>query len=644
VAERALVAFVWAAVAAFALSRREPIAWALAVPCLLGAAVRIRSVPSRVRVVLEYTLRGLAGLVVVFGLAWSLYLALPEAVVRAVPAVAGYAFALLAPLFLAGRGVWPPARTAVPAALGALVVALLDPLAPLRAPVPIAMVAGLAYLALDGRPLRPARLTAFAGGAGALAVGIVLFLPWAQPHVEQAVADALEPRTATTAAAFSTTSRLGSVEEVALSSRVVLRVWTAAPQRLRARVFTRFDGTTWHADERAGLPLLPVAQAPGDLAGWLAEIPGQLFVVPGREVALASSGLRMRVVQADLGGVAFVTPSGTILLRLTGQAPRIDAGGVVSATAPAAIYGIVSQAGGGLGAPPGAEALVLPPDLDPRLAELAARLAAGEASAETRITRTSDYLGRECRYSLKVGAFRTKQPVAEFLFDKKRGYCEYFASAAAVLLRLQGVPARYLTGFNLRDDNAQGDHYVVREGDAHAWIEAWVPGRGWVEADPTPSAQYGEVHSPVAPGALAAAVEAIAAWFAVATARLAAGDGGALARPAVAVVVLATAVRWLRRRTPRKPGARAVEAAWLGPELRALLEQADAAWAGRGFRRPLGRAPLEHLESIPREALPDAARGALRDAVLGVYAGAFGGVPLPPNQVRALVERLRSGA
>src|SRR5205814_8379510 len=102
--------------------------------------------------------------------------------------------------------------------------------------------------------------------------------------------------------------------------------------------------------------------------------------------------------------------------------------------------------------------------------------------------------------SLQVGKFATRQPVAEFVFDKKRGYCEYFASAAAVLLRLQGVPARYVTGFSMDAAARVGGHYVVRESDAHAWIEAWIPGRGWVEADPTPAGDYAAVHGDAASG------------------------------------------------------------------------------------------------------------------------------------------------
>src|SRR5204863_7826985 len=96
---------------------------------------------------------------------------------------------------------------------------------------------------------------------------------------------------------------------------------------------------------------------------------------------------------------------------------------------------------------------------------LAARLGAGARSADERLRATLAWLARECRYSLSVGRFHTSDPVAEFLFEKKRGYCEYFASAAALLLRLQGVPTRYVAGFAVADEAYAAGHYEVREAD-----------------------------------------------------------------------------------------------------------------------------------------------------------------------------------
>jgi protein-glutamine gamma-glutamyltransferase len=78
------------------------------------------------------------------------------------------------------------------------------------------------------------------------------------------------------------------------------------------------------------------------------------------------------------------------------------------------------------------------------------------------------------------------QPISTFLFGAKSGHCEYFASAMALLLRAAGVPTRLVNGFLMGEYNPVGQDYIVRESDAHSWIEAYIPGRGWTEFDPTP--------------------------------------------------------------------------------------------------------------------------------------------------------------
>ena len=77
--------------------------------------------------------------------------------------------------------------------------------------------------------------------------------------------------------------------------------------------------------------------------------------------------------------------------------------------------------------------------------------------------------------------------MADFLFTRRRGYCEYFASSMAVMLRSIGIPARLATGFQSGIYNTLTGFWVVRASDAHAWVEAWMPGRGWTTFDPTPA-------------------------------------------------------------------------------------------------------------------------------------------------------------
>lgn len=82
---------------------------------------------------------------------------------------------------------------------------------------------------------------------------------------------------------------------------------------------------------------------------------------------------------------------------------------------------------------------------------------------------------------------RRPLPLDAFLFRDRIGYCQQFAGAAALLLRLGGVPARVATGFTRGKPDGAGGEYVVRDYDAHAWIEVWFPRIGWVQLDPTPT-------------------------------------------------------------------------------------------------------------------------------------------------------------
>ena len=78
-----------------------------------------------------------------------------------------------------------------------------------------------------------------------------------------------------------------------------------------------------------------------------------------------------------------------------------------------------------------------------------------------------------------------KDPVDEFLFNTKRGFCEHYATSFVYLMRAAGVPARIVTGYQGGELNPNGNYLIVRQSDAHAWAEVWLEGRGWVRVDPT---------------------------------------------------------------------------------------------------------------------------------------------------------------
>ena len=80
-------------------------------------------------------------------------------------------------------------------------------------------------------------------------------------------------------------------------------------------------------------------------------------------------------------------------------------------------------------------------------------------------------------YTLEPGELASRDPVDGFLFDSRRGFCEHYASAFAVLLRAAGIPARIVTGYQGGELNPRGNYLVVRQSDAHAWVEAIVDGQ-----------------------------------------------------------------------------------------------------------------------------------------------------------------------
>jgi len=127
----------------------------------------------------------------------------------------------------------------------------------------------------------------------------------------------------------------------------------------------------------------------------------------------------------------------------------------------------------------------------PRMGALAGSLGVGPnvAGDGEKIAAVVTWLRAGHSYTLRPPARPAGvDPVEDFLFDQRAGHCEFFASAAVLMLRAAGVPARYVTGFRGGEWNPLGGYIAVRDERAHAWAEAWVAGQGWVRVDATPPA------------------------------------------------------------------------------------------------------------------------------------------------------------
>lgn len=133
--------------------------------------------------------------------------------------------------------------------------------------------------------------------------------------------------------------------------------------------------------------------------------------------------------------------------------------------------------------------LELPPQMPARIAELAHEWADDQPTPYLKAKALEEHLKHDFKYDTSSPSGGTPQPVDHFLFESKRGHCEFFSTAMAIMLRELGIPSRNVTGFVGGTYNRFGRYYAVREGDAHSWIEAYLdePIRGWVTFDPTPT-------------------------------------------------------------------------------------------------------------------------------------------------------------
>ena len=126
------------------------------------------------------------------------------------------------------------------------------------------------------------------------------------------------------------------------------------------------------------------------------------------------------------------------------------------------------------------------PAIDPRIRDLAREMTASAFTVFDRAKAIERGLPRSYSYTLELPSAPVPDPLAYFLFSRRKGHCEYFASSMAVMLRTIGIPSRLVTGFQSGAFNPITELYVIRASDAHSWVEAWLPGRGWTTFDPTP--------------------------------------------------------------------------------------------------------------------------------------------------------------
>ncbi len=130
--------------------------------------------------------------------------------------------------------------------------------------------------------------------------------------------------------------------------------------------------------------------------------------------------------------------------------------------------------------------LALDTSLNPRTQELLQVFAENNPEPEQLVQQVLHYFRRQkFSYTLSPPPLHSSDSVDEFLFRTQSGYCSHFAQAFAWMMRSAGIPSRIVVGYQGGERNPMGDYLIIRQSDAHAWVELALPGKGWTRIDPT---------------------------------------------------------------------------------------------------------------------------------------------------------------
>jgi protein-glutamine gamma-glutamyltransferase len=288
---------------------------------------------------------------------------------------------------------------------------------------------------------------------------------------------------------FSDRVDLGAFGEIETDQTVVMRVYTPEETtdwllpniRWRGVVFDRFDGRAWAVGqpERTFLRRALSGQFQvGAPIGRGKILKQDVYLEPiGTDVLFAAPrALRLELRAAamsmdDMGSLAAANATARLHYQVESELEAPVAAKTRSAT-------------GQLASGERSRYLQLPP-LSPRIVRLAREVTAGSGDEYDAARRLNAFFSSEFRYTLAKPE-TAHDPLEEFLFVRRSGNCEYFAAALAVMLRVLDIPSRVVGGFQRGEWNPYGRYFMVRMSDAHAWVEAYFDGPGWVTLDPSP--------------------------------------------------------------------------------------------------------------------------------------------------------------
>lgn len=269
---------------------------------------------------------------------------------------------------------------------------------------------------------------------------------------------------------LSDTMSPGDIDQLALSDEVAFRVHFAAatppPQELywRGPVMHDFDGRTWRRAYFAAQKVPPL-QPQGPLYSYT------LSMEPHQHNWIFTLDWPARWALAD----AYLTSDYTLVQRVPVSHPiDVDATSYTRVQSTEPLSPLLRR-----------RDTRSSPNRNPRTLELAQTLRRDHPDDTEYVRAVLAMFTQQPFYYTLTPPRLADNSVDAFLFDTKRGFCEHYASAFAVLMRAAGIPAHVVTGYQGGTFNRFADYWIVRQSDAHAWDEVWIEGRGWVRIDPT---------------------------------------------------------------------------------------------------------------------------------------------------------------
>ena len=307
---------------------------------------------------------------------------------------------------------------------------------------------------------------------------------------------------------FSDRVRLGQIGQIQQSNAVVMHIQIDGDRRGQYGLYWRgvalaiFDGKNW-SNPREYSKLQREADGSFTVPVFSQGVAENSLTRSQAQPARANRLIHYRVLMEPIGtNVFFLAPWAR---RVSGAygALQIDPGGAVSnldSQRAVSLYeaesdistpspGQLREAGDYL--PGFAWAYLQLPGLDRRIPRLAEQITASASNSYDKAVLLERYLKTHYGYTLQLPRSPVADPVANFLFERQQGHCEYFAASMAVMLRTLRIPARVVNGFRSEEFNDLTSNYVVRAKNAHAWVEAYFPGYGWITFDPTPGGAIG---------------------------------------------------------------------------------------------------------------------------------------------------------